>query len=298
MSVRTLARFVEMVSWFFVVLGISLPFAFHTLPFSMYRKALAAWAYGGAAIPSADEKLLGLMLGITGGSIAGKWLVHALIARGPLAEGKAWARDLTLAGLALWFLADSAASLMLGASFNVWMINLAPLLLVGLPLLRGRARFADAPGGNASEAPAPRTTTRSQLCFWTSVVGVGTGIGIAFGGTTALFSLWFHGLESAHYAGLPVTDSARSLALFFFGPIGGCTIAQFAMLAAWVGREGSRARVAFAGTISLATWFGVDSIYGIAHDGLFNIAMVNLPAIVMTLPGWLLLGSEARRSPH
>lgn len=289
MTARALARWIQICSWGFAGLGLSLPFLLFTPLFSPYRESLARWAYGSAAIPSGDADLAGLMLGITGGSIAGKWIVHALVARGPLAEGRAWARDLTLRGLAAWFVADSTSSLLVGAAFNVWMINLLPVALVGIPLLRWWNRFDE---GEVTPAPLDGA---ARICLWASLFGASTGIGIAFGATTPLFSPWFSGLEAAHYGGSALDESSRRFALAFFGPIGGCTLAQFVMLAGAVQREPARFRTAAAGCASILSWFAIDSGYGAAHRGWFNIAIVNLPAIAMTLPPWVILARRLRR---
>ncbi|MFN2378111.1 MAG: hypothetical protein ABR538_16390 [Candidatus Binatia bacterium] len=132
MNARPLARWVELVSSAFAALGLFLPLAFQSPFFAAYRGALAEWAYAAPFVPAADGELLHLMLGILGGSIAGKWIVHAMIARGPLAEGKAWARRLTLAGLPVWFAIDSGYGLAHRGLFNVAMVNV-PAILVTLP---------------------------------------------------------------------------------------------------------------------------------------------------------------------
>lgn len=288
MPLRPLARWIESVSWAFAALGLALPFATLAPPFAPWRDALAHWAYGSPAFPAADSQLLGLMLGITGGSIAGKWIVHAMIARGPLAEGRAWARNATMAGLVLWFVVDSVASFALGAAFNVAMINLLPVVLVGAPLLSAWRDFE----ASAREPLPAATSPVARMCFRTSVFGVSTGLAIAFGGASPLFAMWFEGLEAAHYGGEAIAEAPRRLALFFFGPIGGCTIAQFAMLAVLARREHLRLRTAVTGAGSILAWFAIDSAYGLANDGLFNIAMVNVPAAVVTLPPWVLLAAR------
>jgi hypothetical protein len=294
-STRALARWIEAVSWGFVVLGLALPFAFHTGAFTIYRDAIAGWAYGSTSVPAADQRLLDLMLGITGGSIAGKWVVHALLARGPLADGRSWARDLTLRGLASWFVVDSVASLALGATFNVWMINLAPLVLVGAPLVLFHRGFATDPGPAPATASCSASRWSSRACLYASVFGAATGIAIAFGASTPLLSPWFAALERAQYGGAALGEPARRLATFFFGPIGGCTLAQFVMLAGFLRRDGASRRAAAAGTLSILAWFAIDSGYGLANAGLFNIAMVNVPALVVTLPPWLLLAGSLRK---
>jgi hypothetical protein len=289
MTVPTLARWVEGVSWGFALLGVLLPAAFATAPFEPYRDEAARWAYGAAGLPARDARLTTLMLGILGGSIAGKWIVHALLARGPLAEGRAWARDLTLVGLAAWFLIDSAASVALGATFQVWMINLLPIVLIGLPLALSYRRFDRKAAAAASRSPL------GTACFWTALFGASTGLAIAFGGTTPLFGTWFAGLDQALYAGAGAPEDARRFALLFFGPIGGCTFAQFMMLAGFLRRDGETLRVAYAAAASIAAWFAIDSAYGLVSGGLFNIVLVNVPAVAMTLPPWLLLARHLHR---
>ena len=49
-----------------------------------------------------------------------------------------------------------------------------------------------------------------------------------------------------------------------------------------------------AGTGSILAWFAIDSGYGLTHGGLFNIAMVNVPALLVTLPPWLALAAGLR----
>ncbi len=288
---RAVAGWVELVSWFFVAFGVFLPFVFHGTAFELYRDALARWAYGADSIPSADEKLFGLMLGITGGSIAGKWIVHALLARGPLAEGCPWARDLTLRGLGAWFVVDSAASLAVGATFNVWMINLLPLALVGMPLAASYRSFDLRDDGSAGGGAAIATA-----CRWTAAFGASTGLVIAFAGGTPAFALWFHGLELAQYAGASIDESTRRAAMAFFGPIGGCTFAQFVMLAGWIGHDRALRRPAIAGAASIAAWFAIDSGYGLASAGLFNILMINVPALAVTFPPWAALCFRQRQA--
>jgi len=288
---RAVARWIELVSWFFVAFGLLLPFVFHSAAFSLYRDALVRWAYGADSIAPADHELFGLMLGITGGSIAGKWIVHALLARGPLAEGRPWARDLSLRGLGAWFILDSVASLAVGATFNVWMINLLPLALVGMPLTAAYRSFDVRDDGAAGPG-----TALARACRWTALFGASTGLVIAFGGGTPAFALWFRALELAQYAGASIDESTRRAAMAFFGPIGGCTFAQFVMLAGWIGHDRALRRPAAAGAVSIAAWFAIDSGYGLASAGLFNILMINVPALAVTLPPWAALCYRQRQA--
>ncbi|MFN2425648.1 MAG: hypothetical protein ABR587_04275 [Candidatus Binatia bacterium] len=68
------------------------------------------------------------------------------------------------------------------------------------------------------------------------------------------------------------------------------------MLAGFVRCDGGTRRAAAAGAASILAWFTIDSVYGLAHGGLFNIAMINVPAVLVTLPPWIML-TAALRNP-
>jgi len=147
----------------------------------------------------------------------------------------------------------------------------------------------------SDDAPSAAQVASARFCLWASIFGATTGLAIAFGATSPLFAMWFDGLEAAHYGGEPLAAPTQRMVLFFFGPIGACTLAQFLMLAGLVRAEGGTRRVAAAGAVSIAAWFLIDSGYGLAHRGLFNVALVNVPAILVTLPPWLVLAVRLRR---
>jgi hypothetical protein len=292
-ATRRFARTIEALCWGFALLGLLLPFVAAQAPFAAWRRELAVWSYGADVVPAADRRLLGLMLGITGGSVAGKWVVHALVARGPLAEGRLWARELMLVGLGAWLLVEALAAVRIGADPALWFAAaLPPVVLVALPLcLAPRRFFAAAPLDAAPDAgPTARASdATARACLWTAILGAATGPTIAFAGGTALFAPWFAGLAAAHYGGEALDVAAGRLALYFFGPVGACAFAQFLMLAVFLYRDGPTRRAAWAGTLSIAAWCAVDSAYGAAYDGLFNVAMVNAPALALTWPAWVLL---------
>ena len=273
-----IARIVELAAWAFAALGATLPAALHTPALSMYREALLAGT--GVASLAEHERLLGLVVGITGGSIAGKWLMHVAIARWGLASGQRWAMDATIVGLLGWFAIDTGASLMVGAWWNAAFVNGVPLLVVGAPLLvarRARGRTVELP------PPVPALQRPVRAVLWTSGIGIGSGLLIAFAGDTPVFEPWFSGLASA---GIDASPPARALALSFFGPIGGCVAAQFAMIVL-VAHGPLRAGARWAAPACIASilgWFLIDSTWGLVHGGLFNIAMVNVPTVLLTVP--------------
>jgi len=79
----------------------------------------------------------GFLYGPLGGTIAGRWIALAFIFHIPFRRKERWA--FVAAGLSLgtWLLVDSAVSFATGAWLNVVMINLAPSLLVLVPMLLG-----------------------------------------------------------------------------------------------------------------------------------------------------------------
>jgi hypothetical protein len=273
------ARAIEIASWSFVGLGAILPFAFWTAPFSMYRAALAETVGFGGNELLAQARMLSVVTGITGGSIAGKWVLHAAIARRGLSDGHRWAREATALGLGAWFVVDGAGSLLVGVWPNVVMINLLPVLLVGVPL---------AWTWPANVEPCtPLTDVRldrvSKVVVATAVLGMASGLAIAFGGPTAIFEPWFHAFARA---GFPTVGAERTLALAFFGPIGGCTVAQFALIAA-LARGPLRAGETWVlpwAIASILVWLAIDSAYGLALGATFNVVAVNVPAALLTVP--------------
>ncbi|MGI9173964.1 MAG: hypothetical protein ACR2GR_01415 [Rhodothermales bacterium] len=61
-------------------------------------------------------------------------MLQAFIAAIPFRRGERWAWQAVLRGTLVWFVVDSAVSLWHGATFNVYLVNLVPVLVFGLPL--------------------------------------------------------------------------------------------------------------------------------------------------------------------
>lgn len=257
----------------FVGLGLALPVAIDTLPFAPYRAALEAGIGGGL-----DLRTRTLLLGITGGSIAGKWVAHLALV-GPLARGERWARHASASGLASWFLLDSVVSLAHGAWWNVVYVNVVPVLTFGVLL-------AVAPASRPSSAPP--AIVRGSPAWWAMAVallGAGTGLVIALGGTSVLFEPWHAALADAHYGGAS-PPSAALLAASCFGPIGGSTFAQFLLLGALARERVSRGDVRALdwAIASFLAWLVPDCAWSLASDGVFNVLLVNVPFAALALP--------------
>ncbi len=278
---RGAARWIFATSLGFIALGIALPLAFSSPIFALSRAAIERCAGVPADTFAHNPRLATTLAGITGGSIVGKWSLHAAIAwqwsrQKTSHEG---ARSLTALGLLTWFVIDGASSLLFGAWPNVVMINAAPVLLV-IPALAIARR-----GSKTTSEHAMHAHRASPWMLIASALGIASGLLIAFAGASALFDPWFRALSNsgAH----PTLDerAARALSLCFFGPIGGSTAGHFAMmLAIALGPARRRepwAIPACAG--SVLAWAIVDSCWSFAAGSSFNVWMINAPATVMLL---------------
>lgn len=78
--------------------------------------------------------------GMLGGTIAGWGIFLTYIVRHPFARKEAWSWECIAAGVAVWFVIDTAVSIYVTAYFNV-AINVLLLILVALPLIMTRNDF-------------------------------------------------------------------------------------------------------------------------------------------------------------
>lgn len=266
----------------FAALGLTLPLAYHVPLFAPYREAVAA-TVGDTALATTSPTLL-LCLGMTGGSIAGKWVAHLAVARTGLARGERWAVRATLAGLFAWLVLDTTVSLAQGAWANAVLINPMPALWL-LPALAWYLR-----GVSPSDPAAPPLRPALRVALGTSVLGAASGLLIAHQGDGALFGPWRVALSAAQFAGAEVPDAARALVRFFLGPIGGSTLGHFVLVAFLVRHAplGDERRVLLWALGSVLTWFVLDSTCSVLAGAAFNVWMVNLPALVLTAGplGW------------
>lgn len=275
---RRTARWLETACLFFVALGLVLPVAYESPLFAQYRGAIAAVIRDPSLV---DGPTARLAVGITGGSIAGKWLAHWAIVRFAVRARRRWALHATVAGLLGWFTVDSLSSLLAGAWANVVMVNLLPLLVV-LPLAWRLRSGCDAPPLERDLAQ----TWPSRVALATSIIGVGAGLVIAFGMTTPLFDAWWAGLGDAHFAGRAPSESARTLVRFFAGPIGGSTVGQF-VLFAFIARYATRAGEAWAprwALLALLVWAVTDSTWSLVAGAPFNVLLVDVPCVALAAP--------------
>jgi hypothetical protein len=111
--------------------------------FEMHTSALSE-VFVGEELTEGTEQMRRFFFGIIGGTIAGYFLLQTLIVLFPFRKGERWAWHAIFWAILLWFTIDSTLSILHGAFFNVWMINIPSLLLTLIPLLFTRKFFKPA----------------------------------------------------------------------------------------------------------------------------------------------------------
>jgi hypothetical protein len=102
--------------------------------FEMHTSALSE-VFFGEELTAGTEQMRRFFFGIIGGTIAGYFLLQTLIVLFPFQKGERWAWHAIFWAILLWFVIDSTLSILHGALFNVWMINVPSLLIILLPLM-------------------------------------------------------------------------------------------------------------------------------------------------------------------
>ncbi|MEO0558744.1 MAG: hypothetical protein AAF170_11245 [Bacteroidota bacterium] len=134
-------RWLLIASIFFSAFGVVVAVFPNAFFLTMWTDAIASTFHGGSE-PEAAAHFRAFVMGPLGGTIAGSYLLQAFVAAIPFARREAWAWWASLSAMLLWFGVDSSLSLLHGAAFNVWMINLMPLLVFLPPLVATRRAFA------------------------------------------------------------------------------------------------------------------------------------------------------------
>ena len=153
MTFRFWYRWLLVVSVASTVLGIMIALLADTVLFAPYTSAMETVFFDGAMSESTNEMRTFLFAPL-GATIAGYFLLQTMIVWGPFRRREPWAWHAVFWALLIWFVPDSLLSIYHGAFFNVWMVNLWTLFLVGLPLLMTRRAFTES---------SPHTSGKSNL---------------------------------------------------------------------------------------------------------------------------------------
>lgn len=276
-----LVRALGLVCALFAGVGLLVAIAGHTVVLEPWRNAAAVALLDRPALPARLEPFVALTNAILGGSIVGKWLAAAWLVQRPLADGRRWAWWALVVGLLAWFGLDSSLSLAMGAGFNVWMIDLAPLLLFGGLLVPAYA--ATRPGPIPAPAPTPAWAALRWVCLGFAAFGVVVAL-YSHAWPFALYrqaiaDAWFHGTLDAH---------GWTWLRFTYALIGATFLAHFLMLALALRHAPGERWVLWAVASSMLGWFLVDATLSAVHGAWFNVWMIDVPSLIAVAIPWQL----------
>ena len=125
-----------------IIVGLLVAFAGNSIFFELHNFYSQEVFFGGN--PFSEEALLfkNWLFGIIGGTIVGFHVLMVFISENAFKKKEHWAYYAMWVGLLTWFGIDSSISLYYGALYNVILINLIALLLIGLPLIMTRKYFS------------------------------------------------------------------------------------------------------------------------------------------------------------
>ena len=112
-------------------------------PFGLYDSFFAKSFYQLPELPDDVEKAKRFLLVPFGATDLGYFILMYFITRYPLANRERWAYRALVWAFLSWLIVDTAMSLIYGAYFNVLIVNLPCVVLLGLPLLLLRSHFVE-----------------------------------------------------------------------------------------------------------------------------------------------------------
>lgn len=124
-----------------LVVGLILAFAGNSFVFKIHNSYTQNVFFNGEAITGDMLQFKNWMFGIIGGTIVGFHTLMIFISENAFKKKEKWAYRAMVFALLFWFFIDSGISIYTGALYNVVIINLVALFLIGLPLVMTRKVF-------------------------------------------------------------------------------------------------------------------------------------------------------------
>ncbi len=124
-----------------IVVGLVLAFAGNSFVFDLHNGYTKEVFLEGQEFPQNILYLKNWLFGIIGGTIVGFSVLMIMISENAFKNKEKWAYHAMWLGILSWFLIDSSLSIFYGAMYNVIIINIVSLFLIGLPLVMTRKAF-------------------------------------------------------------------------------------------------------------------------------------------------------------
>lgn len=125
---------------FTVIVGLLIAFAGNSLVFEIHNDYTRDIFFSGEFSPEA-LKFKNWLFGVIGGTIVGFHVLMIMISENSFKRKEKWAYQAMWYGLLSWFVIDSSVSIYYQAIYNVVLINLFALVLIGIPLVATRKEF-------------------------------------------------------------------------------------------------------------------------------------------------------------
>lgn len=130
--------------------GVLVAFAGNSIFFELHNKYTKDVFLDGREFEDSTLKFKNWLFGIIGGTIVGFHILMVMISENSFKKKEQWAYKAMWLGLLPWFIIDSGISIYYGAIHNIIIINLAALILIGLPLIMTRKAFSKKPAANST----------------------------------------------------------------------------------------------------------------------------------------------------
>jgi len=124
-----------------LIVGLLVAFAGNSFVFKLHNNYTQNVFLGGEELTGDLLQFKNWLFGIIGGTIVGFHLLMIFISENAFKKKEKWAYQAMLYSLLIWFVIDSSISIYTGALYNVIIINLVALFLIGLPLVMTRRAF-------------------------------------------------------------------------------------------------------------------------------------------------------------
>ncbi len=144
MSFERWCQWLLYASIFFVVFGVLTAIAPDFWLIGAWSAKVDAVFFPVRVHPNASTMRAFMMVPL-GATIAGTYILQCFVVAIPFRKREPWAWHAILWSTLAWFVLDSGLSIFHGAAFNVYTVNIAPLILFGIPLVATRSM---ARGGN------------------------------------------------------------------------------------------------------------------------------------------------------
>lgn len=103
-------------------------------PMGIYDARVARVLLDSDSLPASAKATFRYAVALLGATDAAFFVLFAIIVRIPFSRRESWAHAALSSSILTWFLLDSVFSISVGAWFNVLIVNIPCLLLIGIPL--------------------------------------------------------------------------------------------------------------------------------------------------------------------